>query len=356
MNAKQALIKYQKRVEPLLNDYFKSVKPRYKKVSPESLEAVEILEEYTLRRAKRLRAALMYYSYLMMGGKNKKAAMDASIFIEILHAYLLIHDDVMDQDVLRRGKPTAHKIYEGIHKERYGLQDPVHFGESMAINLGDVACHISLKLLVDSDFEAENKIRALSKLHGQITTVGLGQMLDVIGSVRNEIKEKDVFQTHEYKTATYTYETPIAVGAILAGASDRNVKTLSKYSIPAGIAFQIQDDILGMYGDEDKLGKANTSDLREGKHTLLIIKALEKASKKDGAAITRALGNSNLTDRMAERVREIIRKTGSLGYSKKTAKKFVYKAKDALEAMPDWDGEGREFLEGVADYMINREF
>ena len=356
MDAKTTLENYQNILEPLLAAFFAKAEPEAKAISPESLVAIRYLSEYSLRKAKRLRAALCYYTYLMMGGKQKKEAMKASMFIEIIQSYLLIHDDIMDQDEKRRGGPTMHKIYEKVHKVKYSMQDPKHFGESMAINIGDIACHLAMRLLTDSKFPAENRVRAVSRFHKQIVTVGFGQMMDVLSSVKSENSEEDVFRIHQFKTATYTYQTPISVGAILAGATDREVKILDGYSIPAGIAFQIRDDVLGMFGDEMTLGKATISDLREGKHTLLIIKALQKANKSGTKVITQALGNSNVTQEMADKVREIIIDTGSLEYSKKMAKKFVDQAKKALARMPNWDGDGRKFLDGVADYMIIRDF
>jgi geranylgeranyl diphosphate synthase type I len=356
MDAIRALEEYQNFIEPQLAAFFAKAEPPSKAISSESLSAIKYLEEYTLRKAKRLRAALVYYTYLMMGGKQRKEAMRVSMFIEIIQSYLLMHDDVMDQDSLRRGGPTIHKIYEKVHKLKYSFGDPKHFGESMAINLGDIACHLACKLLADSKFDAVHKVRAMSKFHEQIVTVGFGQMLDVISSVKNDTSQEDVLRIHRYKTAAYTYETPISVGAILAGATDKHVKILNGYAVPAGIAFQIQDDILGMYGDESALGKSNISDLREGKHTLLITKAMEKANKKQVKVISQALGNPNITQQIADKVRQIIVETGSLDYSKQLAKEYVVKAQNALAAMPHWNGEGRKFLDGIAEYMIKREF
>lgn len=356
MDAKQTLTEYAAKVEAELDRYFASLIPQTHKVAPEAVDALLILREYTLRKAKRLRAALIYYTYRMMGGRNLDEALRVSMFIELIQSYLLIHDDVMDQDELRRGKPTVHTIYKNIHRQRKYRQDSLHFGESQAINLGDVSCHLALDILTESDFPDKNKIKALSQLNKQITTVGYGQMLDVFGSVQSRTTEEDVMRIHHYKTATYTYETPMTVAALLAGADDKDLKILSDFAIPAGIAFQIQDDILGMFGDEDKLGKANDSDLREGKHTLLIIKAIEKAKNVEKQVIKAALGNPNLTEEMADAVREVIISTGSLDYSKELAIKLVKKAKAALAKMPDWNGEGRAFLDGIADYMINREF
>lgn len=128
----------------------------------------------------------MYYTYMMMGGTDPDEALHASLFTELIQSYLLIHDDVMDQDDKRRGGATIHKIYEDVHKKKYGMQDPAHFGESMAVNLGDIACHYACQILTDSDFAPELKVRALSQLHRQIVTVGFGQMLDIVSSVKKK--------------------------------------------------------------------------------------------------------------------------------------------------------------------------
>lgn len=356
MKAKEALSNFQQIIEPLIKESFVEAVAQAESISPVAVDAIKLLQEYTLRKAKRLRAAFIYFSYLMLGGDDKQAILKASVSIEILHAYLLIHDDVMDQDSLRRGEPTMHKTYEDLHREQRLLHDAGHFGESMAICLGDVGAHLANKQLIDSDFPPERIIKAASEFNSQIATVGYGQMLDILSSVRSDVVESDVMQVHRYKTASYTYETPIHVGAILAGAEEEDLVDLSGYAIPAGIAFQIQDDILGMFGDEEKLGKPNTSDLREGKNTLLILKALEEADSAQEKVIKEALGNPNLTDTQADDVRQIIRETGSLDYSKNVAIDFVRKAKQALSVRPEWVGEGREFLDGIADYMIEREF
>lgn len=355
MDAKAKLKEFAARVEGELQKYFTSLTPEAARLAPEAAEALSHLQEYTLRKAKRLRAALFYYTYLMLGGKDEAEALRASMFIELIQSYLLIHDDVMDQDELRRGKPTVHTIYKNLHQQRNYSLDPLHFGESQAINVGDIACHLALDVLATANFPSEHKVNALHRLNKQIVTVGFGQMLDVFGSVQENVLETDVLRIHNYKTAVYTYETPLTVAALLMGANDKDNLVLSGYSIPAGIAFQIQDDILGMFGDEEKQGKANDGDLREGKHTLLIVKALEKATSSEAEAIHTALGNADLTQQMADNVREIVTKTGSLDYSKQLAIRLVKDAKAALAARPEWQGPGREFLDGIADYMINRD-
>lgn len=358
MDVKDALGKFQARVDKEIELFFEAERPKAAAISPIASAALEHLAEFSLRPGKRLRPALMYYGYKIFEGEQDEEVVKAAVCPEILHAYLLIHDDVMDQDERRRGEPTMHKVYEDEHRRLYKKYESAHFGESMAINLGDVGCHYALQALAAADFPAEQKTAAILKLHQQIVTVGYGQMLDVMSTVLNdeEVDEDYVMHVHQFKTAVYTYETPLMIGATLAGANEHDLKVLSDYAIPAGIAFQIQDDILGMFGDEKKLGKANISDLREGKHTLLIIKALEKASGEQKEVIKGALGNPNLTQKMADEVRRIVIDTGSLQYSVEAAIKYVKQAKKALEARPQWQNEGRRFLDGIADYMIEREF
>lgn len=356
MDAKQVLVEYASKIEVEIARYFDNLIPETAKIAPEAVEALSHLKEYTLRKAKRLRAALFYYTYQLAGGQDVAEAFKISIFIELIQSYLLIHDDIMDQDALRRGKPTMHKIYEQSHRDAKLRQDAAHYGDSQAINIGDVACHLAGEILSSSNFPAEHKVQAMIKMHKQIVTVGYGQMLDVLASVKSSVTQSEILRVHYYKTATYTYETPMSIGALLAGASPKDVQVVNDYALPAGVAFQIQDDILGMFGDEEKLGKANTSDLREGKYTLLILKAWEKGNAEQRATIMQALGNSEVTDEMADGVRKIIIDTGSLDYSKTVAVNYVKQAKAALAVRSDWAGEGRDFLDGIADYMINREF
>lgn len=356
MDAKQALEDFRDQIEPLIENFFDEAIAEAQEISLDSEVAVTRLREYTLRKAKRVRPALMYYTYKMLGGENSKEILKTAVSLELLQSYLLIHDDMMDQDEIRRGKPTMHKIYEADHKTNYDLGEPHHFGESMAVNVGDIACHLSLQIIAESKFPAEGKIKALAKLHHQISSVGQGQMLDILNSVKSDVTTEDVLKVHHYKTAKYTFETPMTLGGIFAGASASELRLISEYAINAGIAFQIQDDILGMFGSEEKLGKPNTSDLREGKRTLLIIKALEKGTPRQVSKIATALGNSNLTAKRADEVRKIIRDTGSLDYSKQLAEEYVTKAKAVLAKANDWSVGGKAFLDGIADYMINREF
>ncbi|MEP7104088.1 MAG: polyprenyl synthetase family protein [Candidatus Dojkabacteria bacterium] len=308
---------------------------------------------------KRLRAAFIYYSYLMHNGKNKEEIIKVGAGMELLHSYLLAHDDMMDKSDMRHSKPTVNKYYEALGK-MHKLRRPAaaHFGNSMAVNAGDILCHIGLDIITNSKFESHKKLKALSKINNEFRDTGYGQVIDVFGGILSSVDEEYVMQVHYFKTGKYTYETPLHVGAILAGANKEQLDALTRYAIPGGIAFQIQDDILGMFGDEKRIGKRADSDLREGKKTLLIVKAMGKATPKQKKIIEESLGNPDLTIEMLEATKKVIIDTGSLEYSKSIARRLVLKAKRGLIEKPElnWNPKGKAFLEAIADYMIEREY
>ncbi len=351
MEPKELMAHYKARVEEELEKFF-----REKRLSLEhwsSREAAEILQEYTLRGGKRIRAILMIVGYKMMGGDDEDAIIKASSSLELVQSYLLIHDDIMDESDLRRGKATVHKIYEEKHLKNGFGGKPKKFGESMAIILGDLADAYAMEILSSSNFPAERKIEAIKKLNEIIEYTGYGQIIDVYSSVLDDFREEDLLLLHHYKTAKYTIEGPLALGMLLAGAEPAGIE---KFAIPIGIAFQLQDDILGLFGSEERIGKPVTSDLAEGKKTLLIIKALERANEEERKTILSALGNPAVTEEQLNAVREIVRRTGSLDYSIDMARKMVEDAKNSLREMRVEREEMKDFLLWLADYMINRSY
>lgn len=358
MDAKDALGKIAKKID---KEVTKIIERERKVSSSISLNISDIfnhLDGVTMG-GKRLRGAFVYFSYLMHGGDDKKDILEIGACIELMHSYLLAHDDVMDRSDLRHSEPTTHIIYKN-QARKFGLKDEaesLHFGESIAVNIGDILCHLALYRIMKSDFDAEKKVKALGKLHRQFADTGYGQIIDVFGGILPDVDEDYVMLVHYFKTGKYTYETPLHVGAILGGADDKELAALTRYAIPAGIAFQIQDDILGLFGEEDRIGKSADSDVKEGKKTLLIIKALENANRHQKTVLKQALGNQNLTRPMLEEVRNIVRETGSLEYSQKTALKLVKDSLHGLNRQPShrWKREGKDFLEAIADYMIKRE-
>ena len=272
--------------------------------------------------------------------------------MEILHAYLLVHDDLMDEDALRRGGPSLHQQYTELPLAPSPLK-PSTYGTAMAIIAGDLACWMALQALTHLPFPEERRLRAISKLSEIFLQVGYGQWLDILASGESPFGEPEAMLVNRLKTARYTIEAPLYLGGLLAGASEEELQALADYSRHLGQAFQLQDDLLGLYGSEEQLGKPVGSDLRQGKRNLLIIKALEKASEEDAARLRSTLGNAHLTAAQLEEVRSIVARSGSLEYSRDLVQSWVRQAQAALPS--NLRPEGREFLRGIADYLAHRD-
>ncbi len=322
-------------------------------------DVIDKLLDFNMRGGKRLRPSFIVEGYRCVGGKDMDAIYDASLVIEGSEAWLLIHDDIMDDDTLRRGKPTMHVMYENELKKR-GVQLPPeklkHMGISLGMTVGDLQAVLTYEWLTKPDFPRELKEKALQRYNLVLRLTCYGQILDVMAETMppEEIKEEDVLLIHSLKTSAYTLWGPLQIGAILGNATDKQLEIFYNYGYPLGIAFQLQDDILGLFGDVKKTGKPAHSDLKEGKRTLLIIKALENATPEQKKRLLEIWGNKNLTDEDAEEAREIVRETGSLDYNRELARKLAEEGMAAMEAA-DFDPEGKEYLLGIAEFLINRE-
>ncbi|MGC8995905.1 MAG: polyprenyl synthetase family protein [Thermoplasmata archaeon] len=334
------LNKYPKLVENYLREFFEEKKKRLE--DPYIVEVFDAIYEYTMRGGKRLRPLLMIVGYKLYGGEDEEEIIKASASIEIVQSFLLIHDDIMDNSDLRRGKPTIHKIFENKYNNK-------KLGENLAIIAGDLASMYSYEIFENLNFPEERKIKAMLKMTKIIEDTGYGQILDVLSFFREDFNEKDLLKIHEYKTAKYTIEGPMIMGAILAGSD--NFDMITNYAIPVGIAFQLQDDILGLFGDEKEIGKPVTSDLEEGKKTLLIIKAMENEKFKD--TIMKYLGKKGITIDELNEVRNAVKESGSLEYSYMKLEELV---KIAQESIKPIDNEVKRFLYEFAEYVVKRKY
>ena len=356
MNAKAHLLEFKKTFDKEFKKYLDSKYEEAKKISPITADLMDHIRDFSMRGGKRIRPALFYYSFLAHGGKQKKEALRVSMAIELSETYLLIHDDIMDDDALRRGEITVHESYKKIAEERYHNKiNPRQFGASMGINAGDIACAMSNETILNSKFDPELVRRAALEMNLVYQLEIYGQSLDLHSNVRDDLKPEDVIQIHQLKTVPYTFDGPLKIGALLAGATDKQIEKLEGFSVPLGTAFQMQDDILGMFGTEEKLGKPVTSDLKEGKKTLLILEALKKANKCQRETIISCLDNKRASFSDLKRVRKIVEGTGSLAKSKKMAEKYVRDSMKAIDKLK-LKKEGKNFLLAIAEYMVKRDY
>jgi len=239
------LTDYAKRIDPLLVNFFQSQKAQIPKSLGYARQMLENLEGFCIPGGKRLRPALVYWGYKLLGGKHSKDITKASLAMELVHAFLLIHDDIMDQSDLRRGKITLHKLYERECETLYKSNGKSQrFGETMGILAGDLSSCLAFKLLLSANFSPEQKTLVLNKLHETIINTIFGQELDIRLEVNGLSKPSEILDVYHLKTAQYTFECPLHIGAILAGATQKDLEVISAFAIPCGIAFQITDDIL----------------------------------------------------------------------------------------------------------------
>lgn len=352
MDARAYLEDYTKKANKFLDEFFAQKEKQAAKISPITSEMIRIYQEFM--GGKNIRGSLTKLGYECFGGKNEKAIIKASLMVEITHSFFLIHDDIMDKDVLRRNMPTIHIQYKDIHQRRYKKGEADHYGFCQAITLGDVGFALSHLLLADSVFPPEIKERVLRKFDTQILTTAFGQALDVTYEAVEHPNEKDILRIHHYKTANYTITGPLQYGALFAGAKEKEIEKIEKYGLPVGIAFQLRDDELGLFSEEEKLGKPVGSDVKENKNTILHLKALEWASPEDKKFLEYAYGNRDLTKAEIKKVQEITIKTGALNYSQKFARNLVEKGKKFIPQITS-DPELQEILSNMADFMIERE-
>ncbi len=341
---------YRQKVENELNIFFDEKLESSKQLDKNAYEMVKLLKEFTLRGGKRIRGALFYYGYKLFSDDNLDEVLKASMCFELIQSSLLIHDDIIDKDDLRRGGDTMHRSYEKFHGQSKLAGDAKHFGTSMGILAGDLSIFFANELL--ADLKLKSSSTALKELNRLIPWVIYGQLLDALTELQDKVEVDTVIKINRLKTATYTIEGPLRVGALLAGATKEQLESLSNYGVPLGKAFQIKDDILDLFGDESKVGKPIGSDIRQGKRNLLVTKALENASSEDKTFLLSCLGNKNLTD--LDKVRAIVESTGALKFAQDLSAYFVKESKTVLSTF-DNSKESVKLLSWLADYVQDRD-
>ena len=341
------------KLENVLADEIKKAKEIY----PQSI--VNVFDAYAdvaRRGGKRLRAAMTYSTYKMMGGQNDEIAYDLGVVIELIHAYILLLDDFFDKSPERRGGPTAHEMIKTQLSE-FENDEIEHYGNSFATMAALIGNHLALRLLAEMNVSPEVHRKICKNIHEKIIITGYGEILDIYSSLTQNVSEKEITNMLKWKTSVYTFENPMHVGAILAGVEDRALfETISKFSVPLGIAFQVKDDVLGIFGETTETGKSNLDDLKEGKITLLIQHCLENGSNEHKEQIKAMLGNIYLDENDLEIVRVILTDSGSLDYAKTMAENYINMAKKIIEEeFPQNTPEAeKKFLLGIAEYILAR--
>jgi geranylgeranyl diphosphate synthase type I len=307
------------------------------------------------RGGKRIRGALTMVGYEMAGGTNRQMIIKAARAIEMLHAYILIIDDFQDRSQVRRGGPTAHKILAREHSRQEWGGNSEHFGASIALNAALSGAHAAQEIITQLVVPPELKLRALELLNHTMRITAHGQTSDILNEVVAEVSSENIEHVLEWKTAHYTFINPLSVGMTLAGAPRDDILSISDYSIHAGKAFQITDDILGTFGTEFDSGKSPMDDTREGKRTVITEYALSHTNDDNKNFLIRMLGNNELTPAQFERCKDILVGSGALKAAQVAAENHVALALSALESTGDtWEESGLQFLRGLVQSLLGR--
>ncbi|MEV4679072.1 MULTISPECIES: polyprenyl synthetase family protein [Actinomadura] len=296
---------------------------------------------------KRLRPAFCYWGWRAAGGEDSPGIVAAAASLELLQASALVHDDVMDSSDTRRGQPSAHRRFEALHRAQGWPGDAEAFGGGAAILLGDLCLAWSSEMFETCGLDAGPRRRGRAVYDLMRTEVMCGQYLDMLEGTRGEATVATALRVVEYKSAKYTIERPLHLGAVLAGARPDVTAALTGYGLPLGIAFQLRDDVLGVFGDPAETGKPAGDDLREGKRTVLIALTLERASAAQADAVLRRLGDPALDRPGVDELRTIIEETGGLAACEAMIERYLREAERSLAAAPV-TAEAREALGELA--------
>jgi geranylgeranyl diphosphate synthase type II len=344
-------VERQKQVDAVLARFFSLAKNRASAMGPQYVRLWEVLEANTTG-GKRFRPRMVMAAYQSLGGTDTEAAAYVGAAFELLHTALIVHDDVIDRDFSRRGVPNIAGSYRALAAEQ-GASERVaeHAGISAAVIAGDLALFNSYRLIDRSGVSSVTRVRLLEVMDDALFASAAGELIDVDFANLPEVPRVDDILTMErLKTAVYTFECPLQAGAILAGASDEVVATLGDFGRDIGIAYQIVDDLLGVFGLEAETGKTTLGDLREGKRTVLIAYA---TSTSEWDSVAHLFGSADLTEQDAALVRDVLTGCGARSFAEGLARYYTNRALARL-AEPHIPPALREELHPVADAVLGR--
>ena len=340
------------RVQGALDEFVSQNRALMSSVSPDTLTLVDSLAGL-LAGGKRLRPAFAYWGYRAAGGADSDEVLRACASLEFLQACALIHDDVMDASDTRRGNPSVHKQFEALHTQNNWLGSGALFGEGAAILVGDLALSWADEMLLTSGINSAQAHRAKAVYDIMRTELMSGQYLDLLEQVRGQITQERAETVIRYKSAKYTIERPLHMGAAIADASLELITSLSSYGLSLGEAFQLRDDLLGVFGEPSVTGKPAGDDLREGKQTMLIAFAYSNATAAQCSLLTKHLGSNSISPNEIEQLQEILISCGAQNFIEQRISSYLDTALKSLEN-PAFDTESKTALTALAILATKR--
>ncbi|MBP2215680.1 polyprenyl synthetase family protein [Arthrobacter sp. CAN_C5] len=337
-------------VESVLSNSFARSKARAATLGPTYHHLWETLENCAAG-GKRFRPRMVMTAYDCLAGTDRDNAALVAASFEMLHTALIVHDDVIDRDFVRRGIPNVSGTYR-LLAEDAGLapDDAAHRGLSMGLIAGDLALSSAHRLLDGVRTDPATRERLGELLDDAVFASAAGELLDVDASTSDVASSEETLQMARLKTAVYSFESPLKAGAVLAGADEAIIDSLGDFGRDVGIAYQLADDILGVFGDEKTTGKTTWGDLREGKRTALISYVAQRA---EWEQISSLVGSPELSAAGAEKIRGVLRSSGALDHVVSLAGDYAQRAQEHLGAA-HIPAELRDGLAHVATAVLAR--
>jgi len=341
----------QSQVDAVLARLFSLARKRAEPLGATYAELWARIEASTLG-GKRFRPRMVLAAYSGLGGTDFEAAANVGAAFELLHTSLCVHDDVIDRDFTRRGEPNVAGAFRD--RARAAGSDAVaadHHGVSAAVIAGDLALFNAYRLIDRSGVTGSVRARLLEVMDESLFASAAGELIDIDFTLRSEVPHvDDILAMERLKTAVYSFEGPLQAGAILAGASEETVATLGDFGREIGIAYQLVDDLLGVFGAEEDTGKTTIGDLREGKRTVLIAYA---SGAKGWDELAPLFGHAALAEDEAALLREHLVRSGARAFAEGLARYYVNRALARL-VEPHIPLALREELHPVADAVLGR--
>jgi geranylgeranyl pyrophosphate synthase len=295
------------KVDIVIEQYFETETKNAQAIDGSYGDLWRAMKQATLAGGKRLRPYLLLLGYSIVGGADFESILSVAAAQELLHQCLLIHDDIIDRDLIRHGELNV----SGLMKQKYAryMSKPGHHSNGAAILAGDLLLSGAYQMVAHSSIKSDAKIKTITRMGEAVFRVGGGELLDSESVIR------------------------LVCGAELAQATAKEIAYLREFGESLGIAFQLRDDVAGMFGTKKETGKSTLSDIREGKHTLLLQYASIHASTKQQSILSGAVGNPRLTHALADKVKQIVIETGSLNEVEAVIKKFALRAEKAINKL-----------------------
>ncbi|MDD3087840.1 MAG: polyprenyl synthetase family protein [Candidatus Omnitrophica bacterium] len=321
-------LKIKKRIDRELKEYSLGIEKTYhlNSLSPLLFKSIK---EYILREGKRVRPILFCIGYLGFSKKPSAGLFRSAISLELLHDFMLIHDDIIDKSDIRRGKPAMHVMLNKKIPKNKGIK---FNGQDMAIVTGDVIYAMALDAFLSIKEEPKRKELALKKLILAALYTGSGEFIELLLGAKqiDKVNKNEVYKIYDYKTANYTFASPLAMGATLAGADKKQILKLLQYGMCLGRAFQIKDDIIGTFAKSSEIGKSNLTDLAEAKKTILLWHAYNNCSGGEKKIMKKILSMGCAGRAELKQIRSIILKSKSLRYAKDEIKSLIDRSRRIL--------------------------